>query len=51
MINHSFERKFYGAYYTICENVVRGFSRAQRARKVLQCDFYYDAIYQSKITP
>ena len=47
MINHSFERKFYGAYYTLCKNVVRGFSRAQRTHKVLKWDFHHDAIYQS----
>ena len=46
MINHSFEMKFYGAYYTLCRNVVRGFSRAQRAHKVLKWDFYYDTIYE-----
>ena len=46
-LNHSFERKFYGAYYTLYKNVVRGFSRAQHAHKVLKWDFYYDAIYES----
>ena len=47
MIDHPFERKFYGAYYTLDKNVVRGLSRAQSAHKVLKWDFYYDAIYQS----
>ena len=47
MINHSFEKKFYGAYYTLCKNVVRGFSCAQRTHKVLKWDFHYDAISQS----
>ena len=28
MIDHSFERKFYGACYRLCKNVVRRFSRA-----------------------
>ena len=36
MIDHSFERKFYGAYYTLCKNAVRGFSRTKRAHKVLK---------------
>ena len=47
MIDHSFERKFYGPYYRLCENVLRGFSRTQRAHKVFKWDFYYDAIIQS----
>ena len=47
MINHSFERKFYRAYFTLCKNIVRGFSRARHAHKVLKWDFYYDAIYES----
>ena len=46
MIDHSFEREFYGACYRLYKNV-RGFSRAQRAHKVLKWDFYYDAIYES----
>ena len=47
MIDHSFERKFYGAYYRLCENVLRGFSLAQHTHKVLKWDFCYDAIIQS----
>ena len=43
MINHSFEKKFYGAYYTLCKNFVRGFTRAQ----IFKMGFYYDAIYES----
>ena len=47
MIDHSFERKFYGSYYTLCKNVVRGFSHTKRAHKVLKWDFHYGATYQS----
>ena len=47
MIDHSFERIFYGACYRLCKNFMRGLSCALRARKVLKWDFYYDAIYQS----
>ena len=47
MIDHSCERKFYGEYYMLCKNTVRGFSRMERAHKVLKWDFHYDAIYQS----
>ena len=34
MIDYSFERKFYGTYYRLCKNVLRGFNRALRAHKV-----------------
>ena len=36
MIDHSFESKNYGACYRLCENVVCGYSRAQRALKLLK---------------
>ena len=45
MIDHSLERKFYGARYRLCKNNVHWFSRTWRARKVLKWDFCYDAIY------
>ena len=47
MIDHSFKRKLYGAYYRLCENALRGFSLAQRAHKISKWDFCYDAIIQS----
>ena len=45
MIDHSFKRKYYGAYYV--KNVMRGFSHTKRMYKVLKWGFHYDAIYQS----
>ena len=47
MIDHSFKRKFYEACHRLCKKLVRGFNCAQRARKVLKLQFYYDAMYQS----
>ena len=42
MIDHSFERKFDGVWNRLCQKLVRGLSRSQRARKVLNffnCSF------------
>ena len=36
MIDHSFERIFYGTCYRLCKNDMRGFSCALSARKVLK---------------
>ena len=47
MIDHSFERKFYGPCYRLCKNEMRGLNRAWRARKILKRDFCYDYIYRS----
>ena len=47
MIDHSFERKFYEACHRLSKKLVRGFTCAQRARKVLKLQFYNDAMYQS----
>ena len=48
IIDHSFERKFYGVYYMLCKkNAVSGSSRTKRAHKVLKWDFHDVAIYQS----
>ena len=44
MINHYFERKFYEACHRLCKKLVHGFTCAQRARKVLKLQFYYDAV-------
>ena len=50
MIDHSFEGKFYGTYYTLCKNIVREFSHTKRVHKVLKWNFHYDAIYQSVLS-
>ena len=47
IIDHLFERKFYGAWNRLYKNIVREFNRALRAHKVLKLNFYYDTIYQS----
>ena len=47
MIDHSFERKFYGAYNTLCKKCCARVECTKRAHKVLKWDFHYDAIYQS----
>ena len=47
MINHPFERKFYGAWNRLYKKFARRPGRARYARKVLKLQFYYDAVYQS----
>ena len=47
MIDHSFERKFFGAWNRLCLKLVRGFNRARRARKVLILQICNDSMYQS----
>ena len=46
MIDHSFERKFYGACYRLYKNVVRWFNRAQCAHKVLKWECIIMCIVQ-----
>ena len=46
MTDHSFKSKKYGACYRLCKNVVRGYSRAQRATKLLKLRLNNHAIYQ-----
>ena len=46
MIDHSFESEKYGACYKLCKNVLRGYSRAQRALKLLKLLVNNYAVYQ-----